>query len=224
MMGENVKLQTQKWKVQKEKDGNEGTDIIWVSEVEQTSVIHPLVFSTAKTNAQVDDDSSIVVIKPHLVRDGKCGQVLSIIAQEGFVITALQLFHLTQEQMLDFMSAYEGVLKEYKQIVSHMVSGPIVVVEIHGKRLDDQNNGNDINVPNVQQLRELVGPFDPPIAKFLRPDTIRSKFGIDFIQNAVHCTDLPDDGPLDVEFFFLFFELCLSTPFFLPTFKYVHFH
>ena len=36
------------------------------------------------------------------------------------------------------------------------------------------------------------------IARHLRPKTLRARFGIDKIKNAVHCTDLPDDGPLEV--------------------------
>ena len=36
------------------------------------------------------------------------------------------------------------------------------------------------------------------IARHLRPRTIRAKFGKDKIKNAVHCTDLPDDGMLEV--------------------------
>jgi nucleoside-diphosphate kinase len=45
-----------------------------------------------------------------------------------------------------------------------------------------------------------VGPHDPEIARTLRPNTIRARFGQDRIKNAVHCTDLPEDGPLEVSF------------------------
>jgi nucleoside-diphosphate kinase len=32
----------------------------------------------------------------------------------------------------------------------------------------------------------------------LRPRTLRALFGVDKVQNAVHCTDLPEDGLLEV--------------------------
>ena len=40
------------------------------------------------------------------------------------------------------------------------------------------------------------------IARHLRPKTLRAMFGKNKIQNAVHCTDLPEDGVLEVEYFF----------------------
>lgn len=50
----------------------------------------------------------------------------------------------------------------------------------------------------MSSLRGLCGPHDPEIAKTIRPNTIRAKFGIDRVKNAVHCTDLPEDGVLEV--------------------------
>lgn len=50
----------------------------------------------------------------------------------------------------------------------------------------------------VNSLRGLCGPHDPEIARTIRPNTLRAKFGIDRVKNAVHCTDLPEDGVLEV--------------------------
>lgn len=54
----------------------------------------------------------------------------------------------------------------------------------------------------VQALRQLAGPPDPEIARQLRPNTLRARFGVDKARNAVHCTDLPEDGVLECEYFF----------------------
>ena len=54
----------------------------------------------------------------------------------------------------------------------------------------------------VERLREACGPYVPEIAKHLRPDSVRAQFGSDAVRNAVHCTDLPLDGPLEAKFLF----------------------
>ncbi len=40
--------------------------------------------------------------------------------------------------------------------------------------------------------------LDPDIAQHIRPGTLRARFGISKVKNAVHCTDLPDDAQLEV--------------------------
>ena len=54
----------------------------------------------------------------------------------------------------------------------------------------------------VASLRELCGPHDPELAKTVRPKSLRSVFGRSKAKNGVHCTDLPEDGTLEVEYFF----------------------
>lgn len=40
------------------------------------------------------------------------------------------------------------------------------------------------------------------IAREIRPNTIRARFGVNTVKNAVHCTDLEEDCLLEVEYFF----------------------
>jgi nucleoside-diphosphate kinase len=54
----------------------------------------------------------------------------------------------------------------------------------------------------VESFRTLCGPHDPDLAKIVRKNTLRSVFGTDKVRNAVHCTDLPEDGIIEVEYFF----------------------
>lgn len=76
-------------------------------------------------------------------------------------------------------------------------SGPCIALEILGKT-DNSNS--------YHELRSLCGPADPEIAQQIRPHTLRAKFGINKIQNAVHCTDLEEDTQLEVEYFFKILE------------------
>ena len=51
-------------------------------------------------------------------------------------------------------------------------------------------------------LTLLAGPWDIDMAKELRPESIRAKFGFDKVRSAVHCTDLPADGVTECEYCF----------------------
>ena len=54
----------------------------------------------------------------------------------------------------------------------------------------------------VLALRGLCGAHDPEIASHLHKGSLRARFGESKVKNAVHCTDLPEDGPLEVTYFF----------------------
>ena len=92
-------------------------------------------------------------------------------------------------QTQEFFEIYKGVLPEYSQMVDAIVCGPVIALEVRQ---------NDC----VNKLRALVGPHDPDIAKALRPNTIRAKFGQNTVNNAVHCTDLEEDATIEVDYIF----------------------
>ena len=84
---------------------------------------------------------------------------------------------------------FQGVLPEYSSLVEHLTLGPCVALEVRQEGV-------------VEKFREFCGPHDPELAKTLRPKTLRAVFGVDRVKNAVHCTDLPEDGVLESEYFF----------------------
>lgn len=133
---------------------------------------------------------SLCVIKPHAVLAGVAGQIVSRIMQQGFQVSAMQMFNLDVNASAEFLEVYKGVSAEYNANVEQFASGPCIALEIVG--------GEGV----VEQLREFCGPNDPEIARQIRPNTLRSEFGQTGVKNAVHCTDLPEDGPLDSEYFF----------------------
>jgi len=134
------------------------------------------------------NNCTLCIIRPHaVVKSG--GEIVSQILAEGFEISAMCLFHLDKAGAEEFLEPYKGVLPEYFDMVNQLEQGPCLVMEV---RQEDA----------VNSFRRLVGPHDPEIAKHLRPETLRAKFGLDRVRNAVHCTDLPEDGLLEVEYFF----------------------
>ena len=132
---------------------------------------------------------SLLVIKPHIIESGNAGKLIDIVFNEGFEISSMTMIYLDKETAENFFDVYKGFLPEYSAIINHLISGPIIALEL---REDDV----------VHKLRALVGPHDPVIAKALRPHTFRALFGVDRVRNVCHCTDLPEDGVLECQYFF----------------------
>jgi len=134
-------------------------------------------------------DCTCCVIKPHAVKAGLAGKIISAIQEAGFEISMVEMFHMEKADAEEFHEVYKGVVQEYGSMVGELTSGPCIAMEIRA-------------ADAVNKFREAVGPTDPEIARHLRPRTLRALFGTDKIRNAVHCTDLPEDGILEVEYFF----------------------
>lgn len=134
------------------------------------------------------------VIRPHIIKDRMIGQVLNDIVDRGFLISAIQMFRLDKETAAEFLSVYKGVLPQYVELVDEMSSGMSIALEL--KR--DSNFTGDI----VADFRAHAGPWDYAVACELHPQTIRAKFGKNNVCNAIHCTDLSEDGVIECEYFF----------------------
>lgn len=134
-------------------------------------------------------DCTCCVIKPHAVSEGLFGTILSAISGAGFEISAMQMFNMERANAEEFYEVYKGVVAEYSSMVTELCCGSCIALEIRGT-----------DAPRT--FREFCGPADPEIARHLRPKTLRALFGKNKIQNAVHCTDLPEDGILEVQYFF----------------------
>ncbi|KAJ3370198.1 Nucleoside diphosphate kinase 7 [Allomyces arbusculus] len=138
-------------------------------------------------------DASLLVVKPHAVAQGHVGAILRDLVAGGFQIVDMQSFTLAKPDAEDFLEIYKGVLPEYHMMVQELTAGPLVAVHVtHSTQ----------PVRTVPLLRDLCGPDDPDLANVLRPRALRAQYGHDKVHNAVHCTDLPDDARLEVDFFF----------------------
>ncbi len=112
-----------------------------------------------KGTAQLDN-CTLCIIKPHIVASGQAGIIIDMILNEGFEISAMEMFYLNRPTIEEFYDVYKNVLPEYVPLIEHFISGPSIVLEVR------QQNA-------VKVFRDFVGPNDPEIAKYLRPSTIR---------------------------------------------------
>lgn len=138
-------------------------------------------------------NATCCVIKPHAVEEKKLGYILSAITESKFKITAMQMFHLDSCNADEYLEVYKGVVSDYHALLMSFLDGPCVALEISGKSDDMDVHG---------EFRRFAGPPDSEVARQIRPNTLRARFGIDKYHNAVHCTDLIEDTVLELEYFF----------------------
>ncbi|KAL8429965.1 hypothetical protein ACSSS7_006237 [Eimeria intestinalis] len=134
-----------------------------------------------------NSDITCCVIKPHALQ--QTGTVLHALLESGLAISAMQSFRMTHLAASEFLEIYNTVLKEYPRMVEEMTNGTVIALQLEGKGA-------------VTRLRHLAGPYDPEVGRYLHPATLRAKLGESVARNALHCTDLTEDGPLECSYFF----------------------
>lgn len=106
----------------------------------------------------------------------------------AFSITNCRMIRLTAEQALAFYAERKGDAK-LPFLMEHLTSGPVLALEL-------------VAANALQLLIDLCGPEDPTVAKVERPDSLRAQFGLDVINNYVHCADSAETARKQQQFFF----------------------
>lgn len=132
---------------------------------------------------------SLCVIKPHAVLDGTYATIIDEVLGAGFTISAIRTIGLDAPAAEDLLEVYKGVVSEYPLWIKQFASGVSVALEVVGDGV-------------VPALRSFFGPYEPEVAKILRPDTLRAKYARNSVKNLAHVTDIDVDGPLECKFIF----------------------
>ena len=147
-------------------------------------------FAPARKTTAMLNNCTCCVIKPHAIQQKMVGRIVDAILTEGYEISAMEMFYIDKPTAEEFFELYKGVFPEYSMLIEHVSSGgPIIVMEIRQEEA-------------VNSFRRFCGPHDPEVARQMNPGSLRAQYGLDRVRNAVHCTDLPDDGVLECEYFF----------------------
>ncbi|MFZ5540132.1 MAG: nucleoside-diphosphate kinase [Pseudomonadota bacterium] len=130
-------------------------------------------------------ERTLSIIKPDAVGKNAIGQILARFEAAGLKIVAARMLQLSRAQA----EAFYAVHRErpfFKDLVTFMVSGPIMVQVLEGENAIARN-------------RELMGATDP---KKAAPGTIRADFADSIDANAVHGSDGPETARAEIAFFF----------------------
>ena len=135
-------------------------------------------------------ERTLCIIKPDAVGMNVTGNIISMIQNAGFKILAMKMTRLTPAQA----GAFYEIHKErpfYNDLVNYMTSGPIVPIAL------EKENA-------VEDYRNLIGSTNPANAA---DGTVRKLYGTSIERNAVHGSDSPENGIIEVAFFFSRAEL-----------------
>jgi len=121
------------------------------------------------------------IIKPDATRRNLTGAINAKIEGAGLRIIAQKRVKWTDAEA----GAFYAVHKErpfYKDLVSFMTSGPIVVQALEGENA-------------VAKYREIMGATNPANAA---PGTIRKEFAESIEANSVHGSDSPENAKIEI--------------------------
>ena len=139
-------------------------------------------------------ERTLSIIKPDGVEKNLIGEVYRRFEQGGLRIIAARMLHLSKEQAEGFYAVHRE-RPFYRDLVSYMTSGPVVVQVLEGEDAIARN-------------REIMGATNPANAD---PGTIRADFASSIEQNVVHGSDGPETAATEIAFFFDEGDICPRT-------------
>ena len=130
-------------------------------------------------------ERTLSIIKPDATRRNLTGKINAKFEDAGLRIVGQKRLQLSEAQA----GAFYAVHKErpfYKDLVSFMISGPVVVQVLEGENA-------------VAKNREIMGATNPANAA---PGTIRKEFAESIEANSVHGSDSAENAATEIAFFF----------------------
>ncbi len=130
-------------------------------------------------------ERTLAILKPDCIKKNLQGEVLSRIQKAGFKVLSTKQARLTKETAGAFYAVHKG-RPFYDGLVEFMSSGSCMPIALQ------KDNA-------VADFRKLIGATDPKDAE---PGTIRKLFADSKGENIVHGSDSPENGRIEVAFFF----------------------
>ncbi len=131
------------------------------------------------------------IIKPDATRRNLTGAVPKMLEEAGLRVVASKRIQMTKEQAEGFYAVHKE-RPFFNDLVSFMISGPVVVQVLEGEDA-------------VKRNRDIMGATNPANAA---PGTIRKDFAESIEANSVHGSDSPETAAQEIAFFFSALEIC----------------
>ena len=133
---------------------------------------------------------TLSIIKPDATRRNLTGQINARFEGKGLRIVAQKRLQLTRAQAEAFYAVHKA-RPFFNDLVSFMISGPVVVQVLEGENA-------------VAANRDIMGATDPKKAD---AGTIRRDFAESIEANSVHGSDSAENAAIEIAFFFAGIEV-----------------
>ena len=130
-------------------------------------------------------ERTLSIIKPDATRRNLTGKINARFEERGLRIVAQKRLRLSREQAERFYAVHRE-RPFFRDLVSFMTSGPVVVQVLEGENA-------------VALNRDIMGATNPANAA---PGTIRKDFAESIEANSVHGSDSAENARTEVAFFF----------------------
>ena len=125
------------------------------------------------------------IIKPDATRRNLTGAVVKMLEEAGLRVVASKRIHMSRAQAEGFYAVHKE-RPFFGELVSFMISGPVVVQVLEGENAMAKN-------------REVMGATNPANAE---PGTIRKELAESIEANTVHGSDSLENAATEIAFFF----------------------
>ena len=130
-------------------------------------------------------ERTLSIIKPDAVAKNVIGQIYARFEGAGLKVIAAKMAHLSEREAGEFYAVHKE-RPFFRDLVSFMISGPVVVQVLEGENA-------------VAKYRDVMGATNPANAA---PGTIRKEFAESIEANSVHGSDSLENAEREIAFFF----------------------
>jgi nucleoside-diphosphate kinase len=130
-------------------------------------------------------ERTLSIIKPDATRRNLTGAINAVIEKAGLRIVGQKRIWLSEGQAEGFYAVHKE-RPFYRDLVTFMISGPVVVQVLEGEDA-------------VARYRDVMGATNPANAA---EGTIRKLFAESIEANSVHGSDSPENAEREISFFF----------------------
>lgn len=130
------------------------------------------------------------IVKPDATRRNITGKIIDRLESAGLRVVASKRIQMSKEQAEGFYAVHKE-RPFFNDLVSFMISGPVVVQVLEGEDA-------------VMKNRDVMGATNPADAA---DGTIRKDFAENIEANSVHGSDAPETAAEEIKYFFSDAEL-----------------